>query len=1074
MSCNLIQVVRGRKVARAITSEQEYRQLRGTDAQHTNLRLARAGNESAKRRLVQFNYSGHYPDGMVKGNKLPSAAFGFDLDNREDFERAAAQLLADPERYGLLMLERSARQGGHAVFKREYGRTILENQVRIAMELRCEMDTSTHDINRVYFSTTDDPDELLYVSPQLFTDVFDPFTVCEEANCLEERESFGQEELPPGAHKANKHFRPFGGQPDSVREEMVRTTSRSMVQTGAAGTAGVNGAVYPTTAAGGEAGPAVQAGNTTTIKPAVRTKEPAAQKQKAQRPSKRAQPGTPKALTREQVVERAVEKVVDNSVDKSVNNPVDNVVDETVDRNVDGVVHKSVRKSVDKAVDNSVDKPVHKSVDNAVHNVVDNSAEGLTEGSATDMQGCPANGLQGGSTGVSEQMTVHKTVHKPVHNPVDNSVHNSVNKGVETCSTSSSNPSFSNGSAIQQAVGNEQAISTGATGQRTAVNAQRAATNGQQFSTGQAVHNAVPEEDQPEDDLTYRGIPYSAIITAWWARYNNGQEPIQSNRDTLTFELAVNLRHICGFDREQMDRIIPCYDRFPQAQKMKCIDSALAEKRTTMPKRLRDILNELAPLYNSKAATDAAESSEMEESEFLTDPLSFYNRIPVLPQGPKESVDAIGPTLAMPGLTAICPAIGALATDVKLVVHGKECNLNLISYIVGECASNKGSIDPVIDTWMWEIKAFDKMYLQQEDEWRAKKRMAKNQKDQPDEPKLPIRCLTLNNTVANLAERLSNTEGKHAFSFTPEADTVAQKWKSAMCDFSVMLRQSYDGTRYEREARSAEAVNVHIDKLLWNVTMCGTPDALYRVVNNYTDGFQTRLAVARTPDNTFSPLADQPDVLTPERIERIRQVAHLLPLLAGTIDLPLLEQKGRAWLEQIRQLTLKNDDKVMARQRFRICVTAQRMTCCLLLCQVCEELIREFGLYGAEKRLKLDPGLWIPRLFEAEKGPLLAVYDLLADALMETALYYFRERIENAYQSKSYAGTSQARRLSRGKNDSIYERLDVRFTFEQAMQYALMVKGVEVTRNAVHQMLKNWRTQGLIERLLDGKFRKLS
>ena len=438
MSCNLIQVVRGRKVARAITSEQEYRQLRGTDAQQTNLRLARAGNESAKRRLVQFNYSGHYPDGMVKGNKLPSAAFGFDLDNREDFERAAAQLLADPERYGLLMLERSARQGGHAVFKREYGRTILENQVRIAMELRCEMDTSTHDINRVYFSTTDDPDELLYVSPQLFTDVYDPFTVFEEANCLEERESFGQEELPPGAHKANKHFRPFGGQPDSVREGVVRTTSRSTVQAAVAGTAGVNGAVYPTTAAGGETGPTVQAGVTATTKAAVRTKEQAAQKQKAQRPSKRAQPGTPKALTREQVVERAVEKVVDNSVDKSVNNTVDNVVDETVDRNVDGVVHKSVRKSVDKAVDNSVDKPVHKSVDNAVHNVVDNSAEGLAEGSATGMQGCPANGLQGcptdgsmeGSTNASEEgstnglqgcptggsepMTVHKTVHKPV------------------------------------------------------------------------------------------------------------------------------------------------------------------------------------------------------------------------------------------------------------------------------------------------------------------------------------------------------------------------------------------------------------------------------------------------------------------------------------------------------------------------------------------------------------------------------------------------------------------------------------------------------------------------------------
>jgi hypothetical protein len=45
-------------------------------------------------------------------------------------------------------------------------------------------------------------------------------------------------------------------------------------------------------------------------------------------------------------------------------------------------------------------------------------------------------------------------------------------------------------------------------------------------------------------------------------------------------------------------------------------------------------------------------------------------------------------------------------------------------------------------------------------------------------------------------------------------------------------------------------VNVHIDKLLWNVTMCGTPDALYRVVNNYTDGFQSRIAIGRTPDKS--------------------------------------------------------------------------------------------------------------------------------------------------------------------------------------------------------------------------------
>lgn len=122
MSCYYIKVEKGRKVARPITSEQEYRELRNSSQQMANLRLARNGNDAAKRRLVQMNYSGHYPGGTVKGNKLPSKAFGFDLDDPESFKIAAEKLLQDPGKYGLLMLERSARQGGHVVCKREQGK----------------------------------------------------------------------------------------------------------------------------------------------------------------------------------------------------------------------------------------------------------------------------------------------------------------------------------------------------------------------------------------------------------------------------------------------------------------------------------------------------------------------------------------------------------------------------------------------------------------------------------------------------------------------------------------------------------------------------------------------------------------------------------------------------------------------------------------------------------------------------------------------------------------------------------------------------------------------------------------
>ena len=157
-------------------------------------------------------------------------------------------------------------------------------------------------------------------------------------------------------------------------------------------------------------------------------------------------------------------------------------------------------------------------------------------------------------------------------------------------------------------------------------------------------------------------------------------------------------------------------------------------------------------------------------------------------------MEAVGPKMAMPVVTAICPCIGALATGVVLDVHSKKRGLNLIAYIAGDFATGKGEIDPVVDAWMSEVQALDDMYTQQEDEWRKKKKASVNKKEQPEEPQLPIRNLTLNNTVANLAQQLANTEGKHAFSFTPEADTVAQKWKSSMSDFSVMLRQSYDGS----------------------------------------------------------------------------------------------------------------------------------------------------------------------------------------------------------------------------------------------------------------------------------------
>ena len=884
MSVYLISVRGGRKVALPVLTEESYRRLRNTSSQQANLRQARMGNQAAKRRLIQFNYSGYYPDGVVKGCRLPSQAFGFDVDDAGEFERIAKMLMEKrgpamesqgtgarrgtagseikgaaaeggdagegkgaegtagegkgaegaagegatlAERLGLLMLERSASQGGHAVFKREKGKTILENQVRIAKALDCELDTNAHDINRVYFSSTADKDELLFLSPELFNDQYgvspgaDVDRVAEEARTLEDREKNGKEELPEGAHGSNKHFK-VGG---TERTEKLGGTEKP---------------------------------------------EPGGQAMES--------PGT---------------------------------------------------------------------------------------------------GAQRG-----------------------------------TCSSSASSASagFSSSS-----------------------------------SSGE----------------NYLGIPYEVIIEKWWGMYNDGKTPVTSNRDVLTFELAVNLRHICGFDRLLMDRVIPCYDGFPEEQKMKCIDSALAERRTQMPKRLKDVLNALRQEYLKTGCGDAQEGVQVADAldeAMQQDELWHFNRLPKLPMGVSDSVAAAGTPLCMATLIGIAPALGALATGVKLDVHGNARGLNLISYICGEFGSGKGQLDPIIGAWMYELQAQTDIYTQQEEEWAQKTRRMKSGKA-PEQPKLPVRMLPLNNTLANIAERLGNAEEKHSFSFTPEADTVAMKWKSAMSDFSVMLRQAYDESRYDREAKSADATRVHIKKLLWNVTMCGTQDALYRVITNYTDGLLSRISIARTPDNTFAPLALKPSHLTDKQEEHIHQVAHLLPMMQGTVVLHKLENRGREWLERIRMEAMKNDDRVLARQRLRGCVNAQRITCALWLCKVAESLIGRFGLSGAEKRLKLTPKLWITTLEKLQNDDMLQTFDLIADYLIDNDLYYFRERIEGAYESKNYQIGPRNRV---GKNDSIFARLADEFSMEQAIQQCMAVKGANVSRNSVRMMLKNWRNQGLI------------
>ena len=236
----------GHKHAHLVRNREELMALRDSKENLENLAKARKGDAEAKKHLVQFAYNLGHVDGALAGCKSIGSFFFHDIDAYEtpnpsfpegkenpnvpspraiaESERLGSKatvgkgqegvdikdlILSKKEEIGLMMLERSASGGWHIVAKRIPGTTILENQVRIATILQIEMDTSTKDLQRVVFSTSGSADDLVYLDDKLFTEPMTPEECVQEYNRLKGRVMRRQENVPQGAKKAYKHYKPW-------------------------------------------------------------------------------------------------------------------------------------------------------------------------------------------------------------------------------------------------------------------------------------------------------------------------------------------------------------------------------------------------------------------------------------------------------------------------------------------------------------------------------------------------------------------------------------------------------------------------------------------------------------------------------------------------------------------------------------------------------------------------------------------------------------------------------------------------------------------------------------------------
>jgi len=184
MSVHVIFYQDGAKKMRPVLSRDEYLRLRGSEKQKAILKQVREGDTRQKHRLVQMNYScipGE--DGALRGCKTPSRSVGMDIDfvapeGLQDEERKAwmdekmasvpALVMEKREALGLLMLERSASKGYHLVFRRHEDLSQEENLRWASDLLGVKFDEGAKDITRVFFTTTADERELLFLDDEVF------------------------------------------------------------------------------------------------------------------------------------------------------------------------------------------------------------------------------------------------------------------------------------------------------------------------------------------------------------------------------------------------------------------------------------------------------------------------------------------------------------------------------------------------------------------------------------------------------------------------------------------------------------------------------------------------------------------------------------------------------------------------------------------------------------------------------------------------------------------------------------------------------------------------------------------
>lgn len=341
-----------------------------------------------------------------------------------------------------------------------------------------------------------------------------------------------------------------------------------------------------------------------------------------------------------------------------------------------------------------------------------------------------------------------------------------------------------------------------------------------------AKHPETVITNKPEpaaSDLSYQGIPYSAIINKYWDMFYDGKEPCMGDRNVRTFEICMLLRSICDYSQEILEAVIPRYDGFPVDEWRRTIDSALKEPRKGMPYKLKQVLDALRQEKKLQLMANGKTTSGTVTN--------INGQLSVMPERPKRMPkflnlvsSKVDPYYKAMVEESIWPGVCAHLHGVKFwYIDGVDCEANISSPLIGKQSSGKGLVNKPIEYVLADITERDKENVQREEQWRERNKGKGASKDRQNRPKdIVIQRLDQDLTPAALAQSLIDGERngkKRIITKVDEIEFLSDIGDGDKRKVSLLVRYAFDSGSWGQRRVGLDSVNgSYTVRWVWNAS----------------------------------------------------------------------------------------------------------------------------------------------------------------------------------------------------------------------------------------------------------------